>query len=80
MKKNNLYPWLMMLLLFEFLFFMMPGMNSTVNLFVVPVSEELGVSRSVYSLSFAVSSAAMVALSFFYGKIYKNLGLEKLYC
>ena len=78
MKKKNLYPWLMMLLLFEFLFFMMPGMNSTVNLFVVPVSEELGVSRSVYSLSFAVSSGAMVALSFFYGKIYKRFGARKI--
>ena len=78
MTRNKLKPWLMMLLLFEFLFFMMPGINSTVNLFVVPVSEELGISRSTYSLSFAMSSASMVSLSFFYGKIYKKLGAKKI--
>lgn len=68
----------MALLLFEFLFFMMPGINSTVNLFVVPVSKELEISRSMYSLSFSAASAVFVVISLLYGKIYGKLGARRI--
>ncbi len=42
------------------------------------VSMELGMSRSAYSFSFLVSSAVMVAVSLFYGRIYKRLGVQKI--
>lgn len=78
MTKRSFMPWVIALLLFEFLFFMMPGINSTVNLFVVPVSTELEISRSMYSLSFAVASAVFVVISLFYGKIYEKLGARRI--
>lgn len=73
MRNKDYKPWIMAISLFIFLFFMMPGINSTVNLFVIPVTEELHVNRSTYSLSFIISSAAMVMASLFYEKIYKKL-------
>lgn len=76
MRKDKYKPWIMATLLFEFLFFMMPGINSTVNLFVLPVSNEIGMSRSAYSLSFTITSIVMVVIALFYGKIYKKIGAK----
>lgn len=70
--------WLTATLAFFFLFFMMPGINSTSSLFVVPVTQELGMSRSLYSLTFSVLYIVQLIVSLFYGKIYKMVSLRTL--
>lgn len=75
---KNYKPWFMAFLVFTYLFFFMPAINSTANLFVVPTTIELGMTRAEYSLTFTITSILVVAINLVFGKIYKIFGLKKL--
>ena len=66
-------PWLMAGLTFMFLGFLMTGLNSSAVLFVVPITEELNMSRGLYSGSFFLLAIVQLIVATFYGLISQKL-------
>ncbi len=61
------------------LFFMMIGMvNSPSGLFIVPVSEHFGFSRSAFSLTISLSTLTCMVINLCYGKLYRYAGIKKM--
>lgn len=63
------------------IFFVMLGMiNSPSGLFIVPVCEEFGFSRSSFSFTLSLCTIGGMLINIFYGKIYNRFGLRKMIC
>jgi MFS family permease len=61
------------------LFFMMIGMvNAPAGLFIVPVSEQFGFSRSAFSVTLSLTTLISMLVNLYYGQIYRRLGLRKM--
>lgn len=59
------------------IFVTLSGMvNSTGSLFIVPVSEAFGFSRSSFSLTLSLSTVSGIFINLFYGKLQKRLGIR----
>ncbi|NLF80009.1 MAG: MFS transporter [Clostridia bacterium] len=59
------------------IFVTLSGMvNSTGSLFIVPVSEAFGFSRSSFSLTLSLSTVSGIFINLFYGKLQKRLGVR----
>ena len=52
--------------------------NNINSLFVLPVCEELEISRSAYSLAFSLRSMTLFLTNLFFGVIYRRYGYRKL--
>ena len=63
------------------IFFVMLGMiNSPSGLFIVPVCEEFGFSRSSFSFTLSLCTIGGMLVNIFYGKLYNRFGLKKMIC
>ena len=61
------------------IFFVVLGMiNSPSGLFIVPVCEEFGFSRSSFSLTLSLCTIGGMLINIFYGKLYNRFGLKKM--
>ena len=61
------------------IYFVMVGMvNSTSSLFIVPVSETYGFSRTAFSVTLSLTSLGVAVINIFYGKIYARFGIRKM--
>lgn len=61
------------------IFFMLIGMvNSPAGLFIVPVSEQFGFSRSAFSLTLSLSTGFSMLVNLCYGKLYRKFGMRQM--
>ena len=59
---------------------MLGMINSPSGLFIVPVCEEFGFSRSSFSFTLSLCTIGGMLINIFYGKIYNRFGLRKMIC
>jgi len=55
------------------------GLTNNINaMFILPVTEELGISRSAYSLAISLRSMVTFLFNMFFGVLYRRFGYRKL--
>ncbi len=80
MFKNSKihYGWIIVLSGFMVTTFYMCIIMNCVGLFMIPVSEEFGISRSQFSLNTSVVSIAMMSIALSAGKIFTKFKIKKV--
>lgn len=69
-KKGIHYGWVIVASCFVIMCFALCLVMNCLGLFVKPVTEDLGMSRQAFSMNSTMTSIAMMAVSFFSGKIF----------
>ena len=72
--------WLIAVLCFFMIFIGLGFCSSGRSIFLVPVTEALGVSRSAFSVCDSIRYAMAGIISFFMGKLVNRFGTKKLIC
>lgn len=80
MKKNKkvFYGWFIVFGGVIIMAFATPMINNINTLFVVPISNDLGVSRSIYIISNTITSIACIIASIIFGRIINSKNLKKI--
>ncbi len=77
-KKGFHYGWVITLVGFLIMFFITSVFSSAAGMMVKPVSEDLGISRSQFSLGTTFNSIAGMILSMFIGKVFRKFTIKKV--
>ena len=77
-EKGGRYFRIIAVLLFLMIFTGLGFVSSTRSLFVIPVSEALGVDRSVYSLVDSIRFVSMAIFNLFFGVLVARFGARRL--
>ncbi len=79
-KRGANYNWVIVGLCFLMVFTGLGFCSSTRSLFVVPVTEALGVERSLYSFNDTFRYVATAIVNIFFGSLINKFGAKKLIC
>lgn len=77
-KKKFHYGWVICFVGFINMCFVVCIVQNCVGMFVKPVSESLGVSRSVFSLTTTFFSVAAMCMSAMVGRLYNRFGIKRV--
>ncbi|MEG1863565.1 MAG: MFS transporter, partial [Oscillospiraceae bacterium] len=77
-RKKLHYGWLIVLSCFMIMSFYLCIVMNCPGLFIIPVTTELGVSRSQYALNTTVISISMMAVALSAGKIFSKVKIRKV--
>jgi len=79
-KRSFDYKWVIVVLAFLMIFVSVGLCSSIRGLFIAPMTEALGISRSIFSFNMIVQYITSVITSLFFGSLVKKLGFKKLIC
>ena len=77
-KKTFDYKWVIMSICFLLIFVCLGFCSGTKSLYLAPVSEALGISRSLYSLSETTRHVTTALFNLFFGTLIYKLGAKKM--
>ena len=77
-KKDSGYKWIIFLASFLMVFICLGFCSSTKSLFISPVTEHLGIDRSVYSINDSLRFISVAVASIFFGPLITKFGTRKL--
>ena len=77
-KKDSGYKWIIFLASFLMVFICLGFCSSTKSLFISPVTEYLGIDRSVYSINDSLRFISVAVVSIFFGPLITKFGMRKL--
>ena len=81
MQKNKLdYRWVIAAVCFLIIFTALGFCSSTKALFLKPVTDTLGISRSLFSITDSIRHVTNAVLSLFFGNLVMKFGTKKLAC
>ncbi len=70
------YHWIIVVVSFTFVFVTLGMMNNVHNIYVIPITEELGISRSAFSLTRSICSIAYLVSNGMFVAIYRKYGFR----
>lgn len=76
--KNNTKGWLVVLACFLLMFFIFTTSISCMGVYIKPVSEALGISRTAFSMTITIGSLAMMISALFAGKLMAKVNIKYL--
>ena len=77
-KKKFHYGWFIVMSCFMIMSFYFCIVMNCPGLFVIPVTEDLGITRSQYSINTTVISISMMLVALFAGKIFGKFKIKKV--
>lgn len=77
-KENNIKGWLVVLACFLLMFFIFTTSISCMGVYIKPVSEALGISRTAFSMTITIGSFAMMLSAIFAGKLMAKVNIKHL--
>lgn len=78
MSKKPEYKWVIMFICFLLIFVCLGFCSGTKTLYLAPVTEALGISRSLYSLNDTTRHITTAILNLFFGTLIYKLGVRKM--
>lgn len=77
-KKKLFYGWVIFVCGFLYLFFTQGLVNGTMSLYMIPVTTELGITRTQFSSILSVRSVVGGTFAFLFGWSVKHIGFRKM--
>ncbi len=78
MKKKFFYGWIIFACGFLYLFFTQGLVNGTFSLYMVPVTTDLGITRTQFSSVLSIRAVVGGIMAFFFGWSVKHIGFRKM--
>lgn len=77
-REKNIKGWLVVLACFLLMFFIFTTSISCMGVYIKPVSEALGISRTAFSMTITIGSLAMMISAVFAGKLMAKVNIKYL--
>lgn len=79
-EKKIEYKWVIVVLSFLMVFIAMGFCNSVKSLFIAPVTNALGIERSIFSINDSIRFIMTAIVNIFFGVLINRFGAKKLIC